>query len=140
MDNKELPPEARIERNPYEEVRNGLQDVSIGKMTGKVLEAADHQNNKDAKVEDEEIEREQLLNDDLQQDDQETSKGDDPGIRRVNQDSKVDYNLDVNEAESETDKQAALVDQPNNFNVQNLDDPNLQNHLFKFGEEHQQKL
>lgn len=42
---------------------------------------------------------------------------DDPGIRRVNQDSKgVDYNLDVNEAESETDKQAALVDQPNNFN------------------------
>ncbi|KAJ7335586.1 hypothetical protein JRQ81_013527 [Phrynocephalus forsythii] len=141
MDNKELPPEAGIERNPYEEVRNGLQDVSIGKMTGKVLEAADHQNNKDAKVEDEEIEREQLLNDDLQQDDQETSKGDDPGIRRVNQDSKgVDYNLDVNEAESETDKQAALVDQPNNFNVQNLDDPNLQNHLFKFGEEHQQKL
>lgn len=137
IDNQELPPEPGIERNPYEEVRNGLQDVSVGRMSAKVLEAVDHQNNNEAKVDDEEIEREQLLNDDLQQDDQETN---DPGIRRVNQDNKgVDYNLDVNEAESETDKQAALVDQPNNFNVQNLE-PNLQNHAFKFGEEHQQKL
>ncbi|XP_072848409.2 Golgi membrane protein 1 isoform X1 [Pogona vitticeps] len=141
MDNKELPREPGIEQNSYEEVRNGLQEVLVGRTTGKLLEAVDHQNNNEAKVDDEEIEREQLLNDDVQQDDQDTSKGEDPGNKRVNQDSKgVDYNLDVNEAESETDKQAALVDQPNNFNVQNLDDPNLQNHLFKFGEEHQQKL
>lgn len=43
------------------------------------------------------------------------------GIKRVSQVNKgVDYNLDVNEAESETDKQAALVDRQNNFNGKSL--------------------
>lgn len=39
----------------------------------------------------------------------------------MSQDNKVvDYNLDVNEAESETDKQAALVVHPNNLNGKSL--------------------
>lgn len=37
-------------------------------------------------------------------------------IKRMGQDNKeADYNLDTNEAESETDKQAALVNQQNSF-------------------------
>ncbi|NXI85364.1 GOLM1 protein, partial [Rhipidura dahli] len=55
----------------------------------------------------EEIEREQLLNFDAKQDDLPPGKADKQ--EAVNQDKDVDYNLDVNEAESEADKQAALA-------------------------------
>ncbi|XP_032941274.1 Golgi membrane protein 1 isoform X3 [Catharus ustulatus] len=47
----------------------------------------------------------------------------------VNQDKDVDYNLDVNEAESETDKQAALA------GIENAQNPeDLKNHLPDHGE------
>ncbi|XP_075383287.1 Golgi membrane protein 1 isoform X3 [Mycteria americana] len=50
----------------------------------------------------------------------------------LNQDKDVDYNLDENEAESETDKQAALAGIEN---VQNAED--TKNHLSEQGEERQ---
>ncbi|KAJ7420910.1 Golgi membrane protein 1 isoform X1 [Willisornis vidua] len=57
----------------------------------------------------EEIEREQLLNYDAKQDDLHPGKADKQEHEAVNQDKDADYNLDENEAESETDKQAALA-------------------------------
>ncbi|NXK38531.1 GOLM1 protein, partial [Piprites chloris] len=57
----------------------------------------------------EEIEREQLLNYDAKQDDLTPGKADKQEHEAMNQDKDVDYNLDENEAESETDKQAALA-------------------------------
>ncbi|NXH50546.1 GOLM1 protein, partial [Dicaeum eximium] len=57
----------------------------------------------------EEVEREQFLNYDDKQDDLSPGKADKQEHEAVNQDKDVDYNLDVNEAESETDKQAALA-------------------------------
>ncbi|NXS08352.1 GOLM1 protein, partial [Neodrepanis coruscans] len=57
----------------------------------------------------EEIDRGQLLNDDAKQDDFLPGKADKQEHETVNQDKDVDYNLDENEAESETDKQAALA-------------------------------
>ncbi|NXK12407.1 GOLM1 protein, partial [Herpetotheres cachinnans] len=57
----------------------------------------------------EEIEREQLLNYDAKQDDSPPGKADQQQHEALNQDKDVDYNLDENEAESETDKQAALA-------------------------------
>ncbi|NXE59026.1 GOLM1 protein, partial [Calcarius ornatus] len=57
----------------------------------------------------EEFEREQFLNYDDKQDDLLPGKADKQEREEVNQDKDVDYNLDVNEAESETDKQAALA-------------------------------
>ncbi|NWU38122.1 GOLM1 protein, partial [Hylia prasina] len=57
----------------------------------------------------EEVEREQFLNYDDKQDDLLPGKADKQEHEAVNQDKDVDYNLDVNEAESETDKQAALA-------------------------------
>ncbi|NWT04762.1 GOLM1 protein, partial [Mionectes macconnelli] len=57
----------------------------------------------------EEIEREQLLNYDAKQDDLAPGKADKQEHEAMNQDKDVDYNLDENEAESETDKQAALA-------------------------------
>ncbi|NXM21972.1 GOLM1 protein, partial [Ploceus nigricollis] len=57
----------------------------------------------------EEVEREQFLNYDDKQDDLLPGKPDKQEHEAVNQDKDVDYNLDVNEAESETDKQAALA-------------------------------
>ncbi|XP_066473856.1 Golgi membrane protein 1 isoform X2 [Tiliqua scincoides] len=127
-DPKELPPEPGIEHNPYE-IRNVVGKIAAERQTDKPVV------HPEAKADDEEIEREQLLNDD-QQDDQETREF---GVK--NQENKgVDYNLDANEAESETDKQAALVDRQNNFNVQKLEGPIIQNHLFKLGEEYQQKM
>ncbi|NWT78919.1 GOLM1 protein, partial [Lanius ludovicianus] len=57
----------------------------------------------------EEVEREQLLNFYAKQDDLPPGKADKQEQEAVNQDKDVDYNLDVNEAESETDKQAALA-------------------------------
>ncbi|NWX27419.1 GOLM1 protein, partial [Notiomystis cincta] len=57
----------------------------------------------------EEVEREQFLNYDDKQDDLPPGKADKQEREAVNQDKDIDYNLDVNEAESETDKQAALA-------------------------------
>ncbi|NXP84254.1 GOLM1 protein, partial [Passerina amoena] len=57
----------------------------------------------------EEVEREQFLSYDDKQDDLLPGKADKQEREEVNQDKDVDYNLDVNEAESETDKQAALA-------------------------------
>ncbi|OWK62552.1 Golgi membrane protein 1 [Lonchura striata] len=72
----------------------------------------------------EEAEREQFLNYNDKQDDLSPGKADKQEREAVNQDKDVDYNLDVNEAESETDKQAALAGIEN---VQNHED--MQNHL-----------
>ncbi|NXH94548.1 GOLM1 protein, partial [Pachycephala philippinensis] len=57
----------------------------------------------------EEVEREHLLNFDAKQDDWPPGKADKQEQEAVNQHKDVDYNLDMNEAESETDKQAALA-------------------------------
>ncbi|NXI96785.1 GOLM1 protein, partial [Psophia crepitans] len=57
----------------------------------------------------EEIEREQLLNYDVKQDDLPPGKPDKQEHEALNKDKDVDYSLDENEAESETDKQAALA-------------------------------
>ncbi|NXU77602.1 GOLM1 protein, partial [Oreotrochilus melanogaster] len=54
-------------------------------------------------------ERKQLLNYDAKQDDSPTGKADKQEHKALNQDKDVDYNLEKNEAESETDKQAALA-------------------------------
>nr|XP_034956049.1 Golgi membrane protein 1 [Zootoca vivipara]XP_034956050.1 Golgi membrane protein 1 [Zootoca vivipara] len=131
-DNKGLPSEPGKEQNPYE--------VEAEKQAEELAEAMRHQDANHGKADDEEVEREHLLNDELQQDEQETRKTGEFGIKKVNQDNIVDYNLEMNEAESETDKQAALVDNQSNFNVQKLEDSNMENHLFKLGEEHQQRL
>ncbi|RMC19129.1 hypothetical protein DUI87_03733 [Hirundo rustica rustica] len=77
----------------------------------------------------EEAEREQFLNYDDKQDDLLPGKADKQEHEAVNQDKDVDYNLDVNEAESETDKQAALAGIEN---VQNPED--MKNHLPDHGE------
>ncbi|XP_068032302.1 Golgi membrane protein 1 [Anomalospiza imberbis] len=77
----------------------------------------------------EEVEREQFLNYDDKQDDLLPGKADKQEREAVNQDKDVDYNLDVNEAESETDKQAALAGIEN---VQNHEDK--KNHLPDNGE------
>ncbi|KAM3655408.1 Golgi membrane protein 1 isoform 1-T2 [Ammospiza maritima maritima] len=76
----------------------------------------------------EEVEREQFLSYD-KQDDLLPGKADKQEREEVNQDKDVDYNLDVNEAESETDKQAALAGIEN---VQNHED--MKNHLPDNGE------
>ncbi|XP_053824813.1 Golgi membrane protein 1 isoform X2 [Vidua chalybeata] len=77
----------------------------------------------------EEVEREQFLNYDDKQDDLPPGKADKQEREAVNQDKDVDYNLDMNEAESETDKQAALSGIEN---VQNHKD--TKNHLPENGE------
>ncbi|XP_054137846.1 Golgi membrane protein 1 isoform X2 [Melozone crissalis] len=77
----------------------------------------------------EEVEREQFLSYDDKQDDLLPGKADKQEREEVNQDKDVDYNLDVNEAESETDKQAALAGIEN---VQNHED--MKNHLPDIGE------
>ncbi|XP_030092557.1 Golgi membrane protein 1 isoform X2 [Serinus canaria] len=77
----------------------------------------------------EEVEREQFLNYDDKQDDLLPGKADKQEHVEVNQDKDVDYNLDVNEGESETDKQAALAGIEN---VQNHED--MKNHLPDNGE------
>ncbi|XP_075596096.1 Golgi membrane protein 1 [Balearica regulorum gibbericeps] len=80
----------------------------------------------------EEIEREQLLNYDAKQDDLPPGNPDKQEHEALNKDKDVDYNLDENEAESETDKQAALAGIEN---VQNPED--TKNHLSEQGEERQ---
>ncbi|XP_061875149.1 Golgi membrane protein 1 [Colius striatus] len=78
----------------------------------------------------EEIEREQLLNYDAKQDDLPPRNADKQ--EALNQDKDVDYNLDENEAESETDKQAALA------GIENVQNPaDEKNHLSEHGEERQ---
>ncbi|NXI22571.1 GOLM1 protein, partial [Sterrhoptilus dennistouni] len=57
----------------------------------------------------EEVEREQFLNYGDKQDDLLPGEADKQEHEAMNHDKDVDYNLDVNEAESETDKQAALA-------------------------------
>ncbi|KAL9821825.1 Golgi membrane protein 1 isoform 1-T3 [Geothlypis trichas] len=77
----------------------------------------------------EEVEREQFLSYDDKQDDLLPGKADKQEREEVNQNKDVDYNLDVNEAESETDKQAALAGIEN---VQNQVD--MKSHLPDNGE------
>uniref|UniRef100_A0A8C6YCA0 Golgi membrane protein 1 n=1 Tax=Naja naja TaxID=35670 RepID=A0A8C6YCA0_NAJNA len=140
IDHRALPPEPEPELSHHGQIRNVPGEVSVESQTGKFSELLGHQNIKTAN-EVEEIEREELLNDNLQQDDQETNQNGELEIKRVGQDNKgADYNLDTNEAESETDKQAALIGQQNSFNVQNLDDPKMENRLFKLKGPQQQKL
>ncbi|NXU26092.1 GOLM1 protein, partial [Thalassarche chlororhynchos] len=92
---KEMLPESEKELNPSEdEKRVAGQDA---------LQPAAEQ------AASEEIEREQLLNYDAKQDDLPPGKADKQEHEALNQDKDVDYNLDENEAESETDKQAALA-------------------------------
>ncbi|XP_015274770.1 PREDICTED: Golgi membrane protein 1 [Gekko japonicus] len=111
-DNKELHPEPGTEQNPYEDIRNAQGEVLVEGQNGRWPEPVGHQDTNQANTDDEEVEREQLLNDDLQQDDQEISKDGELGSKTARQRNKsTDYNLvDMNEAESETDKQAALVE------------------------------
>ncbi|XP_009946503.1 PREDICTED: Golgi membrane protein 1-like, partial [Leptosomus discolor] len=78
----------------------------------------------------EEIEREHLLNYDAKQDDSPPGKADKQEHEALTQDKDVDYNLDENEAGSETDKQAALAGIEN---VQNRED--TKTHLSEHGEE-----
>ncbi|NXL96382.1 GOLM1 protein, partial [Tyrannus savana] len=92
---KEMLPESEKEPNPSENEKHvAVQDA---------LQPAPEQ------AASEEIEREQLLNYDAKQDDLSPGKADKQEHEAMNQDKDVDYNLDENEAESETDKQAALA-------------------------------
>ncbi|XP_025948272.2 Golgi membrane protein 1 isoform X1 [Dromaius novaehollandiae] len=119
---KEMPPEPEKGPNPYEAAKH---------VAGReAIEPAAEQ------AANEEVEREQLLNYDARQDDPRPGKDDKRGHEALNQDKDVDYNLDENEAESETDKQAALAGIENNLHVQNHED-NVKNHLFDQAEEQQ---
>ncbi|XP_009271389.1 PREDICTED: Golgi membrane protein 1 isoform X1 [Aptenodytes forsteri] len=111
---EEMLPKSEKELNPSEdEKRVAGQDV---------LQPAAEQ------AASEEIEREQLLNYDAKQDDLPPGKADKQEHEALNQD--VDYNLDENEAESETDKQAALA------GIENVRNPeDTKNHLSEQGEE-----
>ncbi|XP_050185726.1 Golgi membrane protein 1 isoform X1 [Myiozetetes cayanensis] len=112
---KEMLPESEKEPNPSENKKHAAgQDA---------LQPAPEQ------AASEEIEREQLLNYDAKQDDLSPGKADKQEHEAMNQDKDVDYNLDENEAESETDKQAALAGIEN---VQNPED--MKNHLSDLGE------
>ncbi|NXW11115.1 GOLM1 protein, partial [Fregetta grallaria] len=92
---KEMLPESEKELNPPEDEKRVVgQDVL---QPAAELAAS------------EEIEREHLLNYDAKQDDLPPGEADKQENEAVNQDKDVDYNLDENEAESETDKQAALA-------------------------------
>ncbi|XP_054042799.1 Golgi membrane protein 1 [Rissa tridactyla] len=107
---KEMLPESEKELNPSEDEKQVAgQDA---------LQPAAEQ------AESEEVEREQLVNYDAKQDDSAPRRADKQEHEALNQDKDVDYNVDENEAESETDKQAALAGIEN---VQNPDD--LKNHL-----------
>ncbi|XP_074426887.1 Golgi membrane protein 1 [Larus michahellis] len=113
---KEMLPESEKELNPSEDEKQVAgQDA---------LQPAAEQ------AESEEVEREQLVNYDAKQDDSPPRSADKQEHEALNQDKDVDYNVDENEAESETDKQAALAGIEN---VQNPDD--LKNHLPEQGEE-----
>ncbi|NXF04549.1 GOLM1 protein, partial [Smithornis capensis] len=89
---KELLPGSQKKANPSEDEKVVGQDT---------LQPAAEQ------AASEEVEREQLLNYDAKQDDLPLEKADKQEQEAVNQDKNADYNLDENEAESKTDKQAA---------------------------------
>ncbi|PKU43179.1 golgi membrane protein 1 [Limosa lapponica baueri] len=117
-DYKEILPESEKKLNPSEDEKQVAgQDA---------LQPAAEQ------AESEEVEREQLVNFDAKQDDSPPRKADKQEHEALNQDKGVDYNVDENEAESETDKQAALAGIEN---VQNSED--VKNHLEEHGEERQ---
>ncbi|XP_032532789.1 Golgi membrane protein 1 isoform X1 [Chiroxiphia lanceolata] len=112
---KEMLPESEKEPNP-----SGNEKHVAGQD---VLQPAPEQ------AASEEVEREQLLNYDAKQDDLSLGKAEKQEHEAMNQDKDVDYNLDENEAESETDKQAALAGIEN---VQNPED--MKNQLSDHGE------
>ncbi|KAM6391926.1 Golgi membrane protein 1 isoform 2-T2 [Rhynochetos jubatus] len=115
---KDMLPESEKEPNPPEDIKHVAgQDA----LQPAAEEAAS-----------EEIEREQLLNYDAKQDDSPPGKAEKQEHEALNQGKDVDYNLEENEAESETDKQAALAGIEN---VQNPEDMN--NHLPEHDEERQ---
>ncbi|XP_014791999.1 PREDICTED: Golgi membrane protein 1 isoform X1 [Calidris pugnax] len=117
-DHKEIPPESEKKLNPSED------EKQVAEQDG--LQPAAEQ------AESEEVEREELVNFDAKQDDVPPGKADKQEHEALNQDKGVDYNVDENEAESETDKQAALAGIEN---VQNSED--VKNHLHEHGEERQ---
>ncbi|XP_074022660.1 Golgi membrane protein 1 [Numenius arquata] len=115
---KEILPESEKKLNPSEDEKQVAgQDA---------LQPAAEQ------AESEEVEREQLVNFDAKEDDSPPGKAGKQEHEALNQDKGVDYNVDENEAESETDKQAALAGIEN---VQNSED--VKNHLHEHGEERQ---
>ncbi|XP_068784937.1 Golgi membrane protein 1 isoform X2 [Struthio camelus] len=121
-DPKEMPPALEKGLNPYEDAKHVAGQVPVKSA----VEQAANQ----------EVEREHLLNYDARQDDLRPGTDDKQGHEALNQDKDVDYNLDENEAESETDKQAALAGIENHLPVQNHED-NMKNHLFDQVEERQ---
>ncbi|XP_042682846.1 Golgi membrane protein 1 [Centrocercus urophasianus] len=92
---KEMSPESEKELNPAEVGKN------IAEQEAPQLAAQ--------QIAEEEVEREQLLNYDVKQGDSPPGQADQQPREALNEDKDVDYNLDENEAESETDKQAALA-------------------------------
>ncbi|NXL94873.1 GOLM1 protein, partial [Alectura lathami] len=92
---KEMPPESKGELNPAEDEKH---------RAGQDAPQLDAE-----QVADKEVEREQLLNYDAKHGYAPPGQADKQALEALNQDKDVDYNLDENEAESETDKQAALA-------------------------------
>ncbi|XP_052557560.1 Golgi membrane protein 1 [Tympanuchus pallidicinctus] len=92
---KEMSPESEKELNPAEDGKNIAEQETPQLAAQQIAE--------------EEVEREQLLNYDVKQGDSPPGQADQQAREALNEDKDVDYNLDENEAESETDKQAALA-------------------------------
>ncbi|XP_030323256.1 Golgi membrane protein 1 [Calypte anna] len=115
---KEMLPESEKELNTPEDAKRGAGQDSLQ------LAAQQPASKK--------TERKQLLNYDAKQDDSPTGKADKQEHEALNQDKDVDYNLEKNEAESETDKQAALA------GIENIQNPeDSKNHLAEQYEERQ---
>ncbi|OXB64802.1 hypothetical protein ASZ78_010395, partial [Callipepla squamata] len=95
MGHKEVPPKSEKELSPAEDGRNVAEQEAPQPAAEQIA--------------DEEVEREQLLNYDAKQSDSPPGQADQQAREALNRDKGVDYNLDLNEAESETDKQAALA-------------------------------
>ncbi|XP_031458289.1 Golgi membrane protein 1 [Phasianus colchicus] len=91
---KEMPPESEKELNPAEDGKNIAEQEAPQPAAQQIAE---------------EVEREQLLNYDAKQSDSPLGQADQQAREALSEDKDVDYNLDENEAESETDKQAALA-------------------------------
>ncbi|KYO20719.1 Golgi membrane protein 1 isoform A [Alligator mississippiensis] len=136
VDHEELPPEPGKESNPYEVVKNVVEDGAEEQESFRVQELPAGQATNQENVANEEVEREHLLNYDAQLDDQGPNK---QRPEAVNQNKGIDYNLDENEAESETDKQAALAGNEHNLHVPNSDQK-VKSHFLGQAEEEQQKL
>ncbi|XP_019410314.1 PREDICTED: Golgi membrane protein 1 isoform X2 [Crocodylus porosus] len=136
VDHEELLPEPGKESNPYKEVKNAVEDGAEEQESFRMQKLPASQATNQENVATEEVEREHLLNYDVQLDDQGPNK---QGPEAVDQNKGIDYNLDENEAESETDKQAALAGSEHNLHVPNSDQ-NVKSHLLGQAEEEQQKL